>query len=136
MKVSLCMIIKNEADNLDFCLASVQGAVDEIIIIARDTADNREGIARDFGAQVVKWQGNLNDACNEALAMATGDWILFLDGNEQLASESVAALPLIIEDESISGFFLRLETYLDDGTGEEIGSDRVFRLFRNRSSSE
>lgn len=133
MKVSLCIIVKNEARELYRCLKSATSAVDEIIIIDTGVADKTSRIAREFGAQVVLWNNNYSSACNKLLEMATGDWVLFLDADEELAPESLEVLRRIIKDKSVSGYFLRIETYRDDGAGEKIGSDIVFRLFKNRS---
>ena len=37
--ISLCMIVKNEADVLHRCLSSVEAAVDEIIIVDTGSED-------------------------------------------------------------------------------------------------
>jgi tetratricopeptide (TPR) repeat protein len=135
MKVSLCMIVKNETSNLYRCLQSATKAVDEIIIMDIAATGDMCQIVRSFGAQVVDfvWNDNWNEACNQLLERARGEWILFLDADEELTPESVAVLRRIIEDESICGYFVRSENYLHDELGEQIDSDIVFRLFRNRS---
>ena len=38
-ELSLCMIVKNEEERLARCLSSVQGAVDEIIILDTGSTD-------------------------------------------------------------------------------------------------
>ncbi|MBU2700876.1 tetratricopeptide (TPR) repeat protein [Sporomusaceae bacterium BoRhaA] len=135
MKVSLCMIIKNETSNLYRCLQSAMKAVDEIIIMDIAATSDMCQIVRVFGAQVVDfvWNDNWNEACNQLLERARGEWILFLDADEELTPESAAVLRRIIEDDSLCGYFIRSENYLYDRMGEEITSDIVFRLFRNRS---
>lgn len=134
MRISLCMIVKNEEKNLNRCLNSVAGAVDEIIVVDTGSTDNTCQIARDFNAQVehFKWNCNFSDARNKSLEIATGDWVLFLDADEELAPESVQVLRRLVEDENMSGYFLRIENYLGDEGFTEICPDMVFRLFRNR----
>ena len=134
MKISLCMIVKDEEDNLAKCLNSALGAVDEIIVIDTGSHDNTCEIARDFGAQVENyaWDSNYSAARNCSLEMATGDWILFLDADEELAPESAQILRRLVEDDQFDGYFLRIENYLGNENSREMSPDLVFRLFRNR----
>jgi glycosyltransferase involved in cell wall biosynthesis len=134
MKISLCMIVKNEEKNLRRCLQSVMNAVDEIIIVDTGSTDKTCEIARQFGALVehFEWNGSFSDARNQSLAKARGEWILFLDADEELAPESTAVLHRLVEDSSISGYSLRIENYVGDAGAAELYPDLVFRLFRNR----
>ncbi len=52
MKLSLCMIVKNEAENLPACLGSVRDHVDEIIVVDTGSSDNTRAVAEQFGAKV------------------------------------------------------------------------------------
>ena len=133
MKVSLCMIVKNEGKNLRRCLQSVIDAVDEIIIVDTGSTDNSCEIAKEFGAklQSFEWNGSFSDARNQSLELATGDWVLCLDADEELAPESTSILRRLIEDERISGYFLRIENYVGGNGATEMSPDIVFRLFRN-----
>lgn len=94
MRLSLCMIVKNEAKRLSGCLASVQNLVDEMIIVDTGSTDETVSIAQSWGAQVhhYVWNQNFAVARNESLQYATGDWILVLDADETLTPDSV---PLI-----------------------------------------
>ena len=51
--ISLCMIVKNEEEVLSRCLDSVQGAVEEIIIVDTGSTDNTVNIARQYTNQVL-----------------------------------------------------------------------------------
>ena len=44
------LIVKNEADNLRACLASLDGLVDEIVILDSGSQDETPAIAAEFGA--------------------------------------------------------------------------------------
>ena len=83
---SVVIIAKNEAHNLPRCLASVQGWAAEIVVALNDTTDASEAIARQFGARVhhLPWRG-FRDTKNAALALATYDWILSLDADEEMS---------------------------------------------------
>ena len=134
MKVSLCMIVKNEGKNLRRCLESVATAVDEIIIVDTGSTDNTCEIAREFEARVESfaWNGSFSDARNRSLELATGDWVLVLDADEELAPESGGIMRRLIKKQRISGYFLRIESYVGGNGIIEMSPDIVFRLFRNK----
>ena len=50
--VSLCMIVKNEEENLGKCLKSLQGIVDEMIVVDTGSEDRTVDIAKELGAKV------------------------------------------------------------------------------------
>lgn len=88
--ISLCMIVKNESDLLGLCLQSVQGAVDELIVVDTGSTDNTKEIAEHFGAKVYDfpWTHDFSAARNFAIEQATCDWILQLDADEHLNESS------------------------------------------------
>jgi glycosyltransferase involved in cell wall biosynthesis len=132
--VSLCMIVKNEADNLPRCLKSTAGAVDELIVVDTGSTDNSLEIAKSFGARVSSfpWNGNFSAARNASLANASGDWILFLDADEELTPESARILRQITATPAVEGYFVKILNYLGNENWNEVCPDLVFRLFRNR----
>ncbi|MEZ6005424.1 MAG: glycosyltransferase [Planctomycetota bacterium] len=73
------------------CLASVDGIVDEICVVDTGSTDNTIDIARNQGARVESfvWCDDFAAARNASLAMATGDWILVLDADEELQGEDL-----------------------------------------------
>ncbi len=85
-RLSLAMIVQNEAAFLEGCLASVAGLVDEMVIADTGSTDNTVEIATQAGAKVitVPWEDDFAVARNQALAATTGDWVLVLDADEQL----------------------------------------------------
>ena len=87
--VSLCMIVKDEEDNLATCLASVKPIVDEIVIVDTGSIDRTKTIAEFFGAHVFdfKWNGDFSAARNFSLSKAKGRWILIMDADEVISSK-------------------------------------------------
>ncbi len=98
-RLSLCMIVKDEAEMLPECLASVQGVVDEIVIVDTGSTDDTVAIAHAAGAKVVHepWQNDFARARNAALAHATGDYVLQLDADERLAMLSKPMVRAVVE---------------------------------------
>jgi glycosyltransferase involved in cell wall biosynthesis len=83
-KVSLTMIVRDEADNLPNCLRSVAGLFDEVVIVDTGSKDRTCEIAREFGARVFDfvWVDDFAAARNAALARATGDYAFWLDADD------------------------------------------------------
>ncbi|MGV2963232.1 tetratricopeptide repeat-containing glycosyltransferase family 2 protein [Paenibacillus sp. AGC30] len=131
-RISLCMIVKDEEELLPHCLASVQGAVDEIIVVDTGSSDRSAEIAQQYGAVVVRfeWCEDFAAARNAGLERASGDWILFLDADEALdraAREQIRSWTTV---SGCDGLFLNIHNYT--GTGQQGGTvNPVLRLFRN-----
>ncbi len=87
--ISLCMIVKNEEENLGRCLKSVQDLVDEIIVVDTGSTDKTVEIAKEYGAKVhyFKWCNDFSAARNESLKYASKNWILIMDGDDEFCSE-------------------------------------------------
>ncbi len=90
MKLSLCMIVKNEEDVLERCLKSIQPAVDEIIIVDTGSTDRTKEIARKFTTKVYdfKWVEDFALARNESFSKATGEYIMWLDADDIVTREN------------------------------------------------
>ena len=94
MKVSLIVPVYNVAPWLEECLDSALGEPGDIEIVCVDdgSTDGSGAIldahaAKNVGRMKVlhKENGGVSSARNAALKMATGDWIMFLDGDDVLA---------------------------------------------------
>ncbi|MEK5030185.1 glycosyltransferase [Paenibacillus sp. FSL R7-0302] len=133
--ISLCMIVRNEAQHLEQCLLSVQGMVSEIIIADTGSEDNSMAIARRFGARVVSlpWEHDFSKARNHTLQLASYGWILVLDADEALADWKAEELERLLESERADGYFLPFIHYVGEDAGCEYTTDNVCRLFRNDS---
>ena len=90
VRVSVCVIMRNEEMNIERCLRSVAGAVDEIVVVDTGSTDASVQIARRFTDQVYfyEWDHDFSRAKNFALEQATGDWIVFLDADEYFSVTS------------------------------------------------
>lgn len=86
LKVSLCMIVKNEEKNLSKCLESVNSFVDEIVIVDTGSSDQTKEIARNYTDKVFDyaWCDDFAKARNYSLSKADNDWVLILDADEKI----------------------------------------------------
>lgn len=131
-RLSLCMIAKNEAESIKRCIESVKGAVDEIVVVDTGSSDNTVEIASSLGAKVLtaEWEDDFSKARNMSLEQATGDWVLFLDCDEELAGDSLPELRDIIQTESAEAYFVKIINTTAEGIELTVPA---LRLFRNRS---
>ncbi|MBC7544287.1 MAG: glycosyltransferase family 2 protein [Candidatus Sericytochromatia bacterium] len=87
-RLSVCLIVKDEAGSLPQCLASLQGLADEIIVVDTGSSDGTAELAVGLGARVFRfpWCDDFAAARNEALRHASGTWVLTLDADEEVAA--------------------------------------------------
>jgi glycosyltransferase involved in cell wall biosynthesis len=90
--VTVAIITKNEAARLPAALASVAWA-DEIVVVDAGSTDSTADIARQAGARVVVegWPG-FPQQKNRAAALATHDWVLSIDADEQVSPALAAEI--------------------------------------------
>ncbi|MEY2454625.1 MAG: hypothetical protein QOD92_4199 [Acidimicrobiaceae bacterium] len=86
MLLSAALIVRNEAAFLDTCLASLDGLVDEIVVVDTGSTDDSVAIAHRHGARVAHqaWTQDFASARNCSLDLASGDWILYIDADERV----------------------------------------------------
>lgn len=91
---SLCMILCNEAANLSQSLGLVSDCFNEIIVVDTGSADGTKRLARSYGARVIEieWPDDFAAARNVSLEAATGDWIMWLDGDNSVSPADVEIL--------------------------------------------
>lgn len=128
-RVSLCMIVKNEADKLERCLRAAMPWVGEAIVVDTGSTDDTVAIAERLGARVVHlpWQGDFAAARNASLEAASLEWALVLDGDEVLEVIDPEEFARAVEQTVIDGFSFRCHNVMDDGA---ISIASIFRLFR------
>jgi glycosyltransferase involved in cell wall biosynthesis len=136
MSLSLCAIVRDEAQFLAGMLESVRGVVDEVVIgIDARTTDRTPHIAREHGARLLafEWHDSFAEARNLTLERARGEWILVLDADERLLPAGRVAIRDVLAGDvpvTVDGYrVLMQDTSLDDqALGlPELTSARVFR---------
>lgn len=91
--LSAAIIVRDEADFLRQCLTSIRDVCDEIVVVDTGSVDDSREVARSFEAVLGEfpWNDSFADARNVSLEMATGEWILYIDADEQLVDLDVEA---------------------------------------------
>src|SRR5271168_1470998 len=98
MLLSVCIITLNEEANIVRTLESVKDVADEIIVVDSGSTDRTVSLAQSRGAKVFteEWKGFARQK-NSALAKATGDWILYLDADEEVSRELAASIEALLK---------------------------------------
>jgi len=135
------MIVRNESLHLPKALASVQGIAAEIVVVDTGSTDDTVAIATAMGAKVLHfdWTDDFAAARNAALEAATQPWILSLDADQILASDSASALATALQRSDCMAQVVTIDLYGPTTTSSDptIGQSEVelafksLRLFRN-----
>ncbi|MCP4309161.1 MAG: glycosyltransferase, partial [bacterium] len=93
--VTVAIPVKNDAEALRACLATLQG-VAEIVVIDSGSTDDTKGVANEHNARLVqfRWLGGFPKKRNwllQTYAFQT-EWVLFLDADEHLTDAFKVAL--------------------------------------------
>lgn len=132
MKLTACLIVKNEAGMLARTLPELKQGVDEIILVDTGSGDRTIEVAKEHGAKVFtfSWINDFSAARNESLKQATGDWIIWIDADEYLPLEELKKLRSALERSTEEAHFVSLHE-CPLGTTEKKGAYYRPKVFRN-----
>ncbi len=111
LKLSLCVITRDEEQRLARCLASAAFAAD-IVVLDSGSTDRTVAIAQAAGARtfVEPFRGHVAQKAR-AVELAEHDWVLCLDADEELSPELAAAVRAVLAGEpGAAGFELARKT--------------------------
>ena len=139
MKISLCMIVKNESGVLTNCLKSVAHLVDEIIITDTGSTDNtiteikqyKTKTGENIRIEHFKWINDFSAARNYAFSKATSDYIMWLDADDILKPEDQAKLSTLISKLGSHDAYLMKYDYQQDSEGKSTCGLFRHRIVRN-----
>lgn len=130
-KLTACIIVKNEEDNLPICLSSIKNYCGQIVVVDTGSSDQTPIIASRFGAELYfkSWDENFSEARNFALDHARNPWILSIDADEYL--ENFRLDENILDNHCFGGINLKIINYLEADPRGPKSEHRYTRLFRN-----
>jgi len=128
-RLSLCMIVRDEADMLPDFLTSIEGLWDELIVVDTGSRDQTMALLRAVGAQISEhpWENDFSAARNISLAAATGDWVLCLDADERPSPELITQIRDLLDDQTVGAATLRMRNHLPHGHLRESDLLRLWR---------
>ena len=137
IRISACVITKNEDQNIGSWLRCMSAIADEMIVVDTGSKDKTVAMAEAAGAKVYsfKWINDFAAAKNYALDRATGDWILFLDADEYFTDSSQRKLKVELKrfdkDKNTACLLCRLINIDKDNGNRVINTSLLPRIFRN-----
>ena len=131
--LSVTVITKNEAMNIEDCLKSVAWA-QEIVVVDEFSSDGTADMAKGLGARVYQesWKGF---ACqkNSAVEKTTCDWILSLDADERITGPLKEEIEETIgRNDASHGYFIARKNFFSGQWIRHGGwyPDYCLRLFK------
>lgn len=137
--ISCCVIVRNGESTIGRCLESVRSHVDEIVVVDTGSTDKTLEIVGKYADKVETYLGPRDDwntlphiddfaaARNRSFALATGDWVLWIDADDTLKGGEL--LRELVADDSADVWFLHY-TYASDDQGHvfcELYRERLLR---------
>ncbi len=137
--LAVALIVKNEAQELPFCLNSVKDWVDEMIVLDSGSTDGTQAIAQSYGAKIYSnthWPG-FGKQRQLAQTYIKSDYVLWLDADERVTPELKAQIQAAVaSDESHTLYQINR---LSEVFGKKIHHsgwypDYVTRLYRTKDT--
>lgn len=139
MKLSLCMIVKNEETQIIPCLERAMEVVDEAVIVDTGSTDATKALIQErFGTDPrVKifdyvWENDFGKARGESLKHATGDWILVLDADERLFADR-RGIEAFVENRDDNAYIVTIYNVLDAENMSKAAT--MVRLYRREGAT-
>src|ERR1700754_1180412 len=109
MTVSVALIVKNEEATLGRCLASLEGAVDEIVVVDTGSEDATKAIAQKYTDKLFDfaWRKDFAAARQFAFDRAEGEWVAWVDADDIILRADKIKPLLARAPAEVSGFYWR-----------------------------
>lgn len=84
--LSAVIPVLNAGPGLRYAIASIYGAVDEVVVVDGGSADSSPDLARSEGARVVSSGAGRGAQLARGASETTGDWLLFIHADTRLSA--------------------------------------------------
>lgn len=137
--IGLCLLIKNEKDNLEKLLSSVKNQVDWVYLTDTGSTDGSveeaQRICKKVGLKLetshFEWVDNFAKARNFNFSQAKTDWILWLDGDDTLeGGESLRKTIDNAELNGVTGIYANYD-YQSDENNNNLNDHDKLRVVKN-----
>ncbi|MDX5630731.1 MULTISPECIES: glycosyltransferase [unclassified Brenneria] len=131
--ISVCMIVKDEAQHLENSLRALAQYFDDIVVVDTGSTDRSKQIAGRFTNKIYDfpWISDFSAARNYSLQFAKYDWVLVVDADEELDKIDIALLLEQISSYSTNVGTVEIISITNDESASEKDfiKERVSRLF-------
>lgn len=138
VKLTACVITKNEEKNIVQWLECMRKITKDMVVVDTGSTDKTVQVAESLGAKVYffPWNKDFAAAKNFAIEQACGEWIIFLDADEYFTNDSIKNVRKYIErfhrDRKIDALVCKIINV--DATQNQRYISEFFnlRIFRNQ----
>lgn len=134
MRISACIITKNEEKNLRRCLESLKKYDVEIVVVDTGSTDGTKQIIEKYAdvSGDFAWCNDFSIARNYSISLASNDIILVLDSDEWVEEFDMKQIENVFsENPEVAGRIERVNEYQGED-GKELGHERICRIFNRR----
>jgi hypothetical protein len=134
MSLTACFLTRNEEKFIERAIRSVQGVADQVLVVDTGSTDRTAELAAGLGATVANltWTDDFAAGRNFTLRQAGGDWVLWVNANEELDASSHEALRAAMTHRDVFGYFVRVRNVAEPGRPGAFSETADLRLFRRR----
>lgn len=128
MRISVCMIVKNEEDVIGRCLESVSGFADGIIVVDTGSTDKTKDVVRNFTDKLFnfEWTDDFSAARNYAFSKAECDYLFWLDADDVVMPEDVAKINELKKSAAADTYMMKYYA------GTDENGNPAFEFYRER----
>jgi tetratricopeptide (TPR) repeat protein len=132
MLLSVCLVTRNEEKKIERALRSVTPLAEEVVVADTGSTDRTVAVAEGLGAKVFpfQWADDFSAASNFALDQARGEWVLWLNPDEELLSVTRERFNALLNGKDAFAYSLRVRQQLradQPDYGTETAHIRLFR---------
>jgi len=136
IKLSACLIVRDNENTIRPCLESIKPWVDEIVVVDTGSKDQTAQICEEMGARVFHWpwRDDFSAARNESIDHARGEWIFWMDSDDTIPEHCGKQLRELADSahtENVLGYVAQVHCPGMDSM--DITAVDHVKLFRNHS---
>lgn len=135
--VSLCMIVRDEAHNLEACVRPLldAGVASEVIVVDTGSTDDTVEVARSLGDRVIirhfAWTGDFSEARNVSIEGASGEWVLWMDADDRCGELAIRQIKQAAAATVADAYMFKVKSKLAEPDGWGVVVSGHLRMFRN-----
>ena len=132
MSLTVCLLTRNEEKNIERAIRSVAGVAEQILVADTGSTDRTVSLAAAAGAEVchIVWDDDFGAGRNFALRQSRGDWIFWLNPDEELLPTSFQELAHSMSAEDALGHYVRVQELEREDDPDHFIETVQLRLFR------
>lgn len=131
MNLSVCMIVKNEEENIRHCLNCLKPYSFELIVVDTGSTDSTRDIVCQYTENVYefKWCDDFSAARNFAISKASNEYVMVVDSDEYLESIDLEEVYRMIKENPYMVGRVRIKSSFSDKKQEGENVEWISRIF-------